>query len=72
MRKLPRRLMLHVMIPRMLRMEWALEAYLTGNRDLLIEWLLNDPRTKSYRQAEQTVKEILTLPFNKEMAEHYR
>lgn len=71
MRKLPRRLMLHVMIPRMLRMEWALEAYLTGNRDLLIEWLLNDPRTKSYRQAEQTVKEILTLPFNKEMAEHY-
>lgn len=70
--RLPKRLMLHAIIPRMLRMEWALEAYLEGNRDLLVEWLLNDPRTKSTVQAEQTVKEILTLPFNKEMSKHYR
>lgn len=70
--RLPKHLMLHAIIPRMLRMEWALEAYLGGNRGLLIEWLLNDPRTKSFRQAEQSIEEILTLPFNKEMAEHYR
>lgn len=69
--KLPKRLMLHAIVPRMLRMEWALEAYLEGSRGLLIEWLLNDPRTKSFRQAEQAIKEILTLPFNKEMAKHY-
>lgn len=70
--KLPKRLMLHAIIPRMLRMEWALEAYIEGGRDLLIEWLLNDPRTKSFSQAEQTVKEILELPFNKEMARHFK
>jgi alpha-galactosidase len=70
--RLPKRLMLHVMVPRMLRMEWALEAYLEGGRDLLAEWLLSDPRTKSFTQAEETIKEILALPFNREMAEHYR
>jgi alpha-galactosidase len=53
-------------------MEWALEAYKEGGRDLLAEWLLSDPRTKSSTQAEETIKEILTLPFNKEMAEHYK
>jgi alpha-galactosidase len=70
--RLPKRLMLHVIVPRMLRMEWALEAYEEGGRDLLAEWLLSDPRTKSSTQAEETIKEILTLPFNKEMAEHYK
>jgi alpha-galactosidase len=70
--RLPERLMLHVIVPRMLRMEWALEAYLEGGRDLLTEWLLSDPRTKSFTQAEETIKEILALPFNKEMSEHYK
>lgn len=70
--KLPRRLMLYVMIPRMLRMEWALKAFLEGGRDLLLEWLLNDPRTRSLKQAEAATKDILKLPFNKEMAKHYR
>jgi alpha-galactosidase len=69
---LPKRLMLHVIIPRMLRMEWALEAFLEGEKNLLLEWLLIDPRTKSQEQAEKTVKEILALPFNKEMAKHYK
>jgi alpha-galactosidase len=70
--KLPKRLMLHAIVPRMLRMEWALEAYSEGSRELLVEWLLNDSRTKSAEQAERTIKQILTLPFNREMAEHYR
>jgi alpha-galactosidase len=72
MGRLPNRLMLHAIVPRMLRMEWALEAFLEGNRDLLTEWLLNDPRTKSAKQAEETLREILKLPFNKQMAAHYR
>jgi alpha-galactosidase len=72
MGKLPNRLMLHAIVPRMLRMEWALEAFLEGNRDLLTEWLLNDPRTKSSKQAEETLREILKLPFNKQMAAHYK
>ncbi len=70
--KLPKLLTLHVMIPRMLRMEWALEAFLEGGKDLLLEWLLNDQRTKSPEQAESTIRDILALPFNKAMAEHYK
>jgi len=69
---LPKRLMLYVIIPRMLRMEWALETFLEGDKNLLLEWLLNDPRTKSLEQAETTIKDILALPFNKEMAKHYK
>ncbi len=69
---LPKPLMSHMMIPRMLRMEWALEAFLEGGKDLLLEWLLNDQRTKSLEQAESVIKDILALPFNKEMAEHYK
>jgi alpha-galactosidase len=68
----PKRLMAHVMIPRMLRMEWALEAFLEGGRDLLLEWLWNDPRTRSLEQAEQAITDIVELPFNREMAEHYK
>jgi alpha-galactosidase len=70
--KLPKGLMLHVICPRLLRMEWAFEAFLEGRKDLLIEWLLNDPRTKCLEQAESTIEEILRLPFNKQMAEHYK
>ena len=69
---LPKLLTLHVMFPRMLRMEWALEAFLKGGKNLLLEWLLNDPRTKSLEQAEATIKDILALPFNNEMAKHYK
>ena len=70
--RLPTRLMLYVIIPRMLRMEWALGAFLEGGKQWLLEWLQNDPRTKSTKQAEAAIKDILALPFNKQMAKHYK
>lgn len=69
--KLPRRLMTYVLIPRMLRMEWALEAFLTGDKEILVEILLRDPRTRSEEQARAVLEEILMLPFNEEMRKHY-
>ncbi len=69
--ELPKRLVLHVIIPRMLRMEWALQAYLEGGEDLILEWLLADQRTKSFNQAKKAIKAILALPFNKNMKKHY-
>ncbi len=69
---LPKVLMLHVIIPRMLRMEWALEGFLEGGKDFFLEWLLKDPRTKSFEQAEAVIEDISALPFNKEMAKHYK
>ena len=71
-RRLPKRIMKYVMMPRMMRMEWALEAFLEGGRDLLFEWLIIDPRTKSTKQAEEAIDAILKLPENKEMAKHFR
>lgn len=70
-RRLPPRIMKHVMWPRMMRMEWALEAFLEGGRDLLFEWLIIDPRTKSNEQVENAIDAILSMPENEEMRKHY-
>ncbi len=69
---LPKRIMKYVIYPRMLRMEWALEAFLEGGRDLLFDWLIVDPRTKSSEQVEKTIDAILSLPGNEEMARHFK
>ena len=71
-RRLPKRIMKYVMWPRMMRMEWALEAFLEGGRDHLFNWLIVDPRTQSTRQVEETIDAILKLPGNEEMARHFR
>ncbi|MEN2983870.1 MAG: alpha-glucosidase AglA [Dictyoglomaceae bacterium] len=60
------------LIPRIMRMEFALEAFITGDRKVLEEILIRDPRTKSYEQVKKVIEEILNLPFNKEMKEHYK
>lgn len=68
---LPKRVMKYVMYPRMMRMEWAFEAFMEGGRDLLFEWLIVDPRTKSTRQVEKAIEAILSLSGNEEMAKHF-
>ena len=70
--KLPKGIMVGAMIPRMLRMELVLEAFLTGDRELLLQLILNDRRTKSLEQAKALLKDILKLPFNRSMMEHYK
>jgi alpha-galactosidase len=68
----PNRLLQFVLIPRMLRMEWALEAFENRDRELLVENLIRDPRTKSEAQARETIDELLSMPLNSDMNEHYR
>jgi len=68
---IPKRIMNMYLAPRMLRMEWALEAFVSGDKRILQEILIRDPRTKSFEQAEAVIEEILALPFNKEMKKHY-
>jgi len=70
-KSLPKRIMNYSIYPRMMRMEWALEAFLEGGRDLLFEWLINDTRTRSVRQVNETIDDLLSIPENKEMAEHF-
>ena len=68
---IPKRIMDMYLAPRRLRMEWALEAFISGDKRILQEILIRDPRTKSFEQAEAVIDEILALPFNKEMKKHY-
>ncbi|HYB04529.1 MAG TPA: alpha-glucosidase/alpha-galactosidase [Nitrososphaerales archaeon] len=68
----PSRLLNFVMIPRMLRMEWALEAFESGDKEMLVENLIRDRRTKSESQARETIDDLLNLPLNADMKAHYR
>jgi alpha-galactosidase len=68
---IPKRIMDMYLAPRRSRMEWALEAFVSGDKRILQEILIRDPRTKSFEQAEAVIEEILALPFNKEMKKHY-
>jgi alpha-galactosidase len=61
-----------VLYPRLQRMEWALDAFLSSTREVIVEALLRDPRTKSEAQARQAVDAVLNLPFNRELNAHYR
>jgi alpha-galactosidase len=70
--RLPKRIINYVLYPRLVRMEWALEAFLEGGRDLLFDWLIVDPRTKSNEQVEKTIDALLSIPENKEMAKHFK
>lgn len=71
-RSLPRRIMNFSINPRIQRMEWALEAFLEGGKEILIEWLMADLRTRTDRQAEEVVEALLSLNENKSMARHFR
>jgi len=68
---LPKRLMVYVMIPRMLRMERILQAFTEGDRKSLVLMLMDDPRTESYEKAKSLVDELLAQPWNAEAARHY-
>lgn len=57
--------------PRIIRMEWNLEAFISKDKNVLEEILIRDPRTKSYEQVVEVLDEILSLPFNEEIRKHY-
>ena len=71
-KKLPGRILNFSIRPRVQRMEWALEAFLEGGKETMIEWLMTDPRTKNDEQAEQVVNALLLLDGNESMAKHFR
>ncbi|MCX8171627.1 MAG: alpha-glucosidase/alpha-galactosidase, partial [Candidatus Bathyarchaeota archaeon] len=68
---IPSKLYKYVMLHRIMRAEWALEANLKGGREALIHWLITDVRTKSMKQINDVIDAILRLPENDEMARHF-
>lgn len=65
------RVLKYAIMPRIIRAEWALDAFLEGGRDTLFNWLIVDPRTKSTEQVNQVIDAILKMPGNEEMAKHF-
>lgn len=69
--RIPERVSRMVLAPRLMRLEMALEAFLSGDQSILLEILYRDRRTRSNQQAKDVLEEILALPFNGEMRAHY-
>jgi len=70
--QIPDKLYKYVMLPRITKAEWALEANLNGGRDALFQWLIVDVRTKNVKQIDEVIDAILRLPGNGEMANHFK
>jgi len=69
---LPEALVCYILRDRVAPVEVELEAYETGDRELLLQLLLMDPWTRSEEQAKNLLEEILALPYHEEMRQHYR
>jgi alpha-galactosidase len=70
--ELPKRLMSHVLMPRMLRMEQILQAFLEGDRRSLLLMIAEDHRTRTFEDARALLEEQLRQPWNLEAAKHYK
>ena len=68
---IPDKLYKYVMLHRIMRAEWAIEANLKGGREALTHWLVTDVRTKSMKQINDVIDAVLKLPGNEEMAKHF-
>jgi alpha-galactosidase len=72
LKPIPKTMYSRVFYPRIEVLEWALESFTAGSKELLIDALIRDPRTRSNDQAREVVETILNLPFNQDMKQHYR
>jgi alpha-galactosidase len=64
----PPKLVAGAMIPRWHKAELMVQALRSGDRDLLLLYLLDDPRTRSLEQAEALLDEWLAEPRNERLA----
>lgn len=68
---LPRHIIAHIFRDRVAPVEMELEAFQTGNRTFLEELVLMDHWATSLQQVQNFIKEILDLPYHKEMKEYF-
>jgi len=72
---LPNKLMLEVIQPHVLAIEWGVEAYVTGDAEMLVDALLmlnafdhGGPTATSYAQAKGFIEDLLALPDEQDWA----
>jgi len=69
---LPKSILALILRERVAPVEMEIEAYENGNKEKLLQLILMDPWTKNEKQAKAFLDEILSLPYHKEMKEHYK
>ena len=68
---LPKPVMAYLWRDRIAPVEMELQAFITGDRNYLLSLIMMDPWTKSEKQANLLLDEILDMPCNKEMKEYF-
>jgi alpha-galactosidase len=69
---LPKRLTLQILGTCVQRMELGLEAFLSQDKEALLNMILWNHRTRSYEQAEKVMEDLLALLFNEDLKAHFR
>jgi len=69
---LPKHLTLHIIRTHIVPMEMGLEAFLTGDKSILLNMILSDHRTRSYEQAQKVMEAVLALPFNEDLRKQFK
>lgn len=70
--RFPQKLFVGAMIPRWHKAETMIESLRAGDRELLLHYLLYEPRTSSLEQAEGLLEEWLNEPRNQAVASRFR
>lgn len=68
---LPKPIMSYLLADRIAPVEMELQAYEKKDRNLLLSLIMMDPLTQSEKQAMGLLDDILALPFNEEIRNHY-
>jgi len=68
---LPKKILLEVVLPKVMGMERGVEAYLTGDKTMLLYNILENHQTHSYDQAVAVLEDLLAMPGHEEAAAHY-
>jgi alpha-galactosidase len=71
MTPLPKKILLEVIEQKVNAMERGLEAYLTGDRSMLLYNILSHHQTRSYDQAAAVLDDLLAMPGHEEAAAHF-
>lgn len=71
MTPLPKKILLEQIAPKVLHMECGLEAYVTGDKTVLLHNILENHQTRSYDQAVAVLEDLLAMPGHEDAAAHY-
>lgn len=69
---LPKPILAWLLRDRVAPVEMELEAFIRRDKKLLLSLILMDPWTRSEKQAQAMMEEVLSLPCNREMMQYYK